>query len=141
MASYFRTNLAGDLTGALPQPVVSKIQTVPVSSTAPTTNAVFNYNGSSWFPTVTPTITNVIDGYTTTVTAAGTTTLTNASTQQQFFTGTSAQTVRLPQTSTLVLGQSYCVVNNSTALVTVQTFTSNAIRLNSTNVTMMFSLP
>ena len=127
MASYFRTNLAGDLTGALPQPVVAKIQTVPVSSTAPTTNAVFNYNGSSWIPTITPTITNVVDGYTTTVTAAGTTTLTNASTQQQFFTGTSAQTVRLPQTSTLVLGQSYCVVNNSTALVTVQTFTSNAV--------------
>lgn len=63
---------------------------------------------------------NFIPGYANTVTAAGTTTLTATSSQQQFFTGTTTQTVVLPVTSTLVLGFSYLIVNNSTGIVTVQ---------------------
>jgi hypothetical protein len=66
-------------------------------------------------------------GYTTTATAAGTTTLTVSSNQQQYFTGTTTQTVVLPVTSTLVLGQSYRIVNNSTGAVTVQSSGANAI--------------
>lgn len=65
-------------------------------------------------------------GYTTTATAAGTTTLTNASTQLQFFTGSTTQTVKLPGAST-VLGQAFTVVNNSTGVVTVQSSGSNTI--------------
>lgn len=68
-------------------------------------------------------VNNLIEGYTTTVTAAGTTTLTVASTKQQFFTGTTTQTVVLPSTSTLVVGQQYEVINTSTGAVTVQTAT------------------
>lgn len=66
-------------------------------------------------------------GYTTTVTAAGTTTLTVSSSQQQYFTGSTTQTVVLPVTSTLVLGQSYKIVNNSTGTVTVQSSGANTI--------------
>jgi hypothetical protein len=55
---------------------------------------------------------NGIQGYTTTTTAAGTTTLTVASAQQQFFTGVLGQTVIMPVTATLALGQSYYIVNN-----------------------------
>jgi hypothetical protein len=66
-------------------------------------------------------------GYTTTATAAGTTTLTVASTHQQFFTGTTTQTVVLPVTSTLVLGLSYSIENNSTGNLTINSSGSNLI--------------
>ncbi len=70
---------------------------------------------------------NLLEGYTTTATAAGTTTLTVSSTYQQFFTGATTQTVLLPVTSTLVLGQSYFVVNASSGLVTVQSSGANNV--------------
>lgn len=66
-------------------------------------------------------------GYTTTVTAAGTTTLTASSSYQQFFTGTTTQTVVLPVTSTLALGQSFRIVNNSTGIVTVTSSGADAV--------------
>ena len=68
-----------------------------------------------------------VPGYTTTATAAGTTTLTVSSTQQQFFTGSTTQTVVLPVTSTLVLGQSFRIVNMSTGVVTVNSSGGNAV--------------
>lgn len=77
-------------------------------------------------------------GYTTTATAAGTTTLTVASTQQQFFTGSTTQTVVLPVTSTLILGQSFTVVNNSTGAVTVQSSGANAIAVLPAGAAMSF---
>ena len=66
------------------------------------------------------TVNQIIDGYTTTATAGGTTTLTVGSTQKQFFTGSSTQTVVLPDVTTLVLGQDFLVDNNSSGNVTVQ---------------------
>ena len=75
----------------------------------------------------TPSITNVIEGYTTTATASGTTTLTVTSTYQQFFTGTTTQTVALPNTATLALGQSWYIDNNSTGSITVQSSGANTI--------------
>jgi len=68
-----------------------------------------------------------IYGYATTATAAGTTTLTVSSANQQFFTGTTTQTVTLPVTSTLVLGQRYVIQNNSTGVVTVQSSGANTV--------------
>lgn len=68
-----------------------------------------------------------VPGYTTTATAAGTTTLTVSSTQQQFFTGVTTQTVVLPVTSTLVLGQSFRIVNMSSGVVTVNSSGGNAV--------------
>lgn len=71
---------------------------------------------------------NVLEsGYQTTATAAATTTLTVASTQQQFFTGSTTQTCLLPVTSTLSLGFTYTIVNNSTGIVTVQSSGANTI--------------
>lgn len=69
-----------------------------------------------------------LNGYETTATAAGTTTLTIASAKVQYFTGSSTQTVKLPTTS-VVLGQPYTIVNNSTGLVTVQSSGSNTIQI------------
>jgi hypothetical protein len=60
-----------------------------------------------------------IPGFTTTSTAAGTTTLTIASNSIQEFTGSSTQTVVLPTTS-VVAGQQWAIINNSTGAVAVQ---------------------
>jgi hypothetical protein len=66
-------------------------------------------------------------GYNSVVTAGGITTLTSASTANWFFTGTSNQTVKLPSTATLTLGQEYFVTNQSTGTITVQTSAGGAI--------------
>jgi hypothetical protein len=85
------------------------------------------------------TTTQFIDGYATTATAAGTTTLTVVSAGQQYFTGTTTQTVVLPVTSTLVLGQQYRVVNNSTGAVTVQSSGANAIQVMANNTELLLT--
>ncbi len=68
-----------------------------------------------------------LEGYATTATAAGTTTLTVDSKEVQYFTGSTTQTVELPVTSTLVLGQLYKIYNTSSGVVTVNSSGSNAI--------------
>ena len=70
---------------------------------------------------------NLIEGYVTTVNAAGNTILTVASKYLQYFTGTLTQTVTLPVTSTLVLGQQFRICNNSTGLITINSSGANAI--------------
>lgn len=82
---------------------------------------------------------NFIDAYATTVTAAGTTTLTVASPAQQYFTGTTTQTALLPVTSTLVQGFSFTVTNNSTGIVTVQSSGANNILLQNPNSTAVYT--
>lgn len=88
----------------------------PTTSTIPTWDGNVNMSSNSF-----------ITGYATTATAAGTTTLTVTSKQMQVFTGSSTQTVTMPATSTLVLGQQYFIVNNSTGAVTVNSSGGNAI--------------
>jgi len=86
-----------------------------------------------------PVINNIKMGYTTTATAAGTTTLTAASNHQQFFTGTLAQTIVLPVTSTLALGMSYSIENNSTGTLTVQSSGANTISTIPAGVTVLYT--
>ena len=74
-------------------------------------------------------INNLRQGYTTTATAAGTTTLTVASTYLQFFTGSTTQNVDLPVTSTLNLGHQFYIRNNSTGLVTIRSSGGNTVRV------------
>ena len=68
-----------------------------------------------------------LTGYTSTATAAGTTTLTNTSSYYQQFTGTSTQTVVMPVTSTLITGWTFHIVNNSTGNLTVNSSGGNLI--------------
>jgi hypothetical protein len=70
---------------------------------------------------------NFIEGYATTATAGGTTTLTVDSNYFQYFTGTTTQTVTLPVVTTLVNGFQFQIVNQSTGIVTVQTSGANTI--------------
>lgn len=79
----------------------------------------------------------VMNGYATTATAAGTTTLTITSAKTQYFTGTSTQTVKLPTTS-VILGQSYTISNQSTGNVTVQSSGANTIQILGAGMTATF---
>lgn len=101
---------------------VSDLSAIAISATSGTSNVVSrDSSGNSYFN-------NSITGYRTTVTAAGTTTLTVASAELQYFTGSTTQTVLLPVTSTLVLGQSFTIVNNSSGVVTIQSSGANTIQ-------------
>jgi len=82
---------------------------------------------------------NLIESYTTTATAAGTTTLTVGSTFLQFFTGSTTQTVVMPVASTLVLGQQFLIVNNSSGLVTVNSSGGNAIKILAGSTSMLIT--
>ncbi len=83
------------------------------------------------------TISNNLSTYTTTATAAATTTLTATSSYQQYFTGVTTQTVTLPLTSTLVLGQGFYIVNNSSGVVTVQSSGGNVIQAMAANTNLL----
>jgi hypothetical protein len=80
---------------------------------------------------------NFLAGYATTATAAATTTLTVASAYQQYFTGVTTQNVIMPVTSTLVLGQSWFIVNNSSGVVTVKSSGGNTIQAMAANTTLL----
>jgi len=74
-----------------------------------------------------PTIDNIKIGYTTTATAAGTTTLTVSSNYKQYFTGSTTQTIVLPVVTTLTLGHTFEIHNNSTSSLTVNSSGSNLV--------------
>src|SRR5260221_6759558 len=69
----------------------------------------------------------LIPGYTTTVTSASPVTLTVGSNQNQYFTGSTAQTLVMPVASTLVVGQYWNIVNNSSAAITINSSGGNLI--------------
>ena len=92
------------------------------------TNTGTGNNVLATSPTISlPTIDNIKMGYTTTATAAGTTTLTVSSNYRQFFTGSTTQTIVLPVTSTLVTGIAFEIENNSTGLLTVNSSGGNLV--------------
>ena len=66
------------------------------------------------------TVNNVSEGFATTATAAGTTTLTAASAPLQQFTGTTTQTVVLPNATTLSAGFIFQILNRSTGSLTIK---------------------
>ena len=74
-----------------------------------------------------PVIDNIRTGYTSTATAAGTTTLTVASNHYQRFTGSTTQTIVLPVTSTLAAGVAYEIENASTGNLTVNSSGGNLV--------------
>ncbi len=96
---------------------------VPASSTISTSNLVSRNSSGNFISN------NITPGYTATATAAGTTTLTVNSTQQQFFTGATTQTVVLPVVSTLTLGMQFRIVNVSSGQVTVQSSGLNTLQV------------
>jgi hypothetical protein len=82
------------------------------------TGNVLTSNGTTW-TSAAPTGGGGVAGFTTTVTSATAVVLTSTSNSIQEFTGSTAQTVRLPTTS-VVAGARFTIINNSSALLTVQ---------------------
>jgi hypothetical protein len=101
-------------TPTLTTPVINGIPTGTGVATAGTVNTLALRDANANL-----TADNFINVVESTVTAAGTTTLTIASGGTQVFTGTTTQTVLLPTTG-VVVGQQYTIVNNSTGAVTVR---------------------
>jgi hypothetical protein len=87
--------------------------TVTVFCDYPAGKAVFkdSNNNISWQ--------NEAPGYTNTVTAAGTTILTVASTYYQHFSGSTTQTLQMPNATTCPLGMAYLIDNDSSGTVTI----------------------
>jgi len=73
--------------------------------------------------------------YNSTATSAGTLTLTVSSSYKQYFTGTTTHTVTLPVASTLTVGQTFEIHNNSTGSITVNSSGSNLVGTVQANVT------
>lgn len=70
---------------------------------------------------------SITPGWTSTATAAGTTTLTVASTYYQRFTGSTTQTVVLPSATTVALGQGFIIDNDSSGNLTLQDGSAGAL--------------
>lgn len=128
------TNNAINANSTTPLPIVDGGTGVTSVTTSPTATAF-----SGWDANKNLSANNHIESYTTTATAAGTTVLTVSSTYQQFFTGSTTQTVTLPVTSTLVLGQSFLVVNNSSGVVTVQSSGANTVTAMAASTVAIFT--
>ena len=109
------TPASGTLTNATGLPIV-----------AGTTGTLSVARGGTGATTAPAALAN-LSGFTTTATAAGTTTLTSTSSSYQLFTGTTTQTVLLPVTSTLQTGWEFYLVNNSTGNVTVNSSGGNLV--------------
>lgn len=73
-------------------------------------------------------INSIIENFATTATAVGTTTLTVSSPPLQQFTGSTTQTVALPNATTLLNGWQFMVFNRSTGIVTVKDNGGNTIQ-------------
>lgn len=117
-ANFTLDNVGGTLSVAKGGTSVTSVTTAPTPTAFAGWDANKNLSANSLIP-----------AYATTATSAGTTTLTVASEQLQYFTGTTTHTVVLPVVSTLVLGQSYHLVNNSTQNVTVQSSGANTVQV------------
>ena len=121
-AAYYRSNLTIDNYADI-YDALQDLVTVNGSNPVPTVTAV---------PTAftTGAETDILNQFTTTATAAGTTTLTVDSTGIQAFTGSTTQTMVLPVVTTLPqTGYSYTVINNSTGAVTVNSSGANLVQL------------
>lgn len=125
-------NQAAAVTGTLPigngGTGVTSATTVPAAAAFAGWDANKNLSANSF-----------LAGYATTATAASTTMLTVASAYQQYFTGVTTQTVVLPVTSTLVLGQSFQIVNLSNSTVTVQSSGANTVQAMAANTSATFT--
>ena len=117
------TLASGSLTAANTATLRANITGGTVSSLA---SAIAIADGGTGSTTAPGAMANLM-GYTSTATAAGTTTLTNTSSYYQQFTGSTTQTVVLPVTSTLTTGWTFHIVNNSTGTLAVQSSGANAV--------------
>ena len=95
-------------------PIVQSSSTVNVSIANLTAGRNISYN-------------NALPGFTSTATAAGTTTLTASSTYYQRFSGSTTQTVVLPAATAMAKGQGFIIDNDSSGNLTLQDGSAGAL--------------
>lgn len=122
---------AGLTLSSMPLSIASGGTDVTTVTTLPTPSAFAGWDANSNISA-----NNVIAGFATTVSSAGTRTLTVASAKIQEITGTLTHTVVMPVVSTLVAGQAYEIINNSTGNVNVVSSGGNTIQLMAANTTL-----
>lgn len=127
------TQAALDLKAPKESPVFTGSVTMPFTTAGIVTSTSGGVIGTESFPKLQADL----FGFAATATAAGTTTLTNTSTEYQLFTGTANQTIVLPVTNTLQGGWTFHIVNNSTGTLTVNSSGGNLIGTVPSNITMM----
>jgi len=115
-------------------PVANGGTDVTSVTVAPTATAFAGWDANKNFST-----NNLLNGYTATATAAGTTALTVSSTNQQYFTGSTTQIVTMPAVTGLALGTQYTIVNLSTGSVTVQSSGANTIQVMAQNTQLVLT--
>jgi hypothetical protein len=121
--SVIRPNAEPAITAVLSGDIFLIDGSTGVRALAATSVALYDANGNT-------TVNNLLEGFASTATAGATTTLTIASAAQQFFTGTLAQTVVLPVTSTFAkLGASYFFQNSSTGAITVTSSGGDVVKV------------
>jgi hypothetical protein len=108
MAALGANSVIGNATGSPATPSAVSMTPAPTASTVAFRDANVNLQAN-----------NFIDNAVTTPTAGTTTTLTVASAKTQQFTGSSTQTVVLPNATTLVVGHQFWIINRSSGAVTV----------------------
>jgi hypothetical protein len=109
MANLAANSVIGNATGSTATPSAVSMTAAPTANTVVLRDANGNYQ-----------VNNVTENVATIATAGATTTLTVASAAIQQFTGSSTQTLVLPNATTLVNGTQYFVTNRSSGAVTVQ---------------------
>ncbi len=114
---------------------ITKGGTGVTSATSTPTAGAF----AAWDPNANLQANRFVLGYTTTATAAGTTTLDVTSTGQQYFTGATTQTVVMPVATTVAVRDSWYIVNNSTGVVTVQSSGANTIQVMQPGTTLLIT--
>ena len=124
--------LNGDVSGFvnISSPSAPTSYTITLPTAAPSANGAYlsaTTAGVASWSSLGPATYATLVGYTSTATAGTTTTLTATSTYNQFFTGSTTQTIQLPDVTTLALGWTFHISNNSTGTLTVTSSGGNTI--------------
>lgn len=117
MATLATGKIIGNLSGSTATPIATDAVATATASTVVARDSNANIKNNS-----------TASGVATTASAAGTTTLTVGSAQFQQITGSTTQTVVLPDATTLVTGQSFIISNQSSGAVQVNANGGGGVR-------------
>lgn len=116
-------------------PIANGGTNVTAVTTAPTASSFAGWDANKNLST-----NATIPGYTTTVSSATPLTLVVGSAQNQYITGTIAQVVNMPATSTMVAGEQFTITNLSTAVTTVNSSGANVIQAMAANTQLVLTV-
>lgn len=109
-------------------------------STKDSSGTIINYSGINTSDSLTnKTLYTQAVGLQSVATTGGTTTLTVSSPVHTIFTGTSSQTLKLPNATTLSIGWMYKISNNSTQTITIVNNSSTAVSYAHPGITMIIT--